>query len=80
MKVPNSKYNIQCLNLKMIAEGNLHYFSNKHPFDDKLKVSCPAGVDNYYFAGIVLRQIHVPFLTLCRISLMSGVREQMTSF
>ena len=29
------------------AEGILRYFSNKTAFDDKLKVSCPAGVDNY---------------------------------
>ena len=28
-------------------EGILRYFSNKSTSDDKLKVSCPAGVDNY---------------------------------
>ena len=33
--------------LKLIAEGILRYFSNKSAFDDKLEVSCPAGVDNY---------------------------------
>ena len=33
--------------LKKIAEGILRYFANKSAFDDKLKVSCPAGVDNY---------------------------------
>ena len=47
MKVPKSKYNLQCLNLKLIAEGILRYFSNKSIFDDKLKVSYPAGLDNY---------------------------------
>ena len=46
VKVPKSKYNLQCLNLKLIAEGILRYFSNNSAFDDKLKVSCPAGVDN----------------------------------
>ena len=35
------------LNLKLIVEGILCYFSNKSAFDDKLKVSCLAGVDNY---------------------------------
>ena len=33
--------------LKLIAEGIFRYFSDKSVFDDKLKVSCPAGVDNY---------------------------------
>ena len=47
VKVPESKYNLQCLNLKLIAEGILRYFSNKRAFDDKLKVTCPAGVGNY---------------------------------
>ena len=47
MKVPKSKYNLQCLNLKLIAENILRYFSCKSAFDDKLKVSSPAGVDNY---------------------------------
>ena len=47
VKVPKSKYNLQCLNLKLTAEGILHYFSNKSAFDDELKVSCSAGVDNY---------------------------------
>ena len=35
LRVPKSKYNFQCLNLKLIAGG-------KSAFDDKLKVSCPA--------------------------------------
>ena len=47
MKVPISKYNLQSLNLNLIAEGILRYFSNKSAFDEKLKVSSPAGVDNY---------------------------------
>ena len=42
---PKSKiYNLQFVNLKLIPEGILHYFSNKSAFDDKFKVSCPAGV------------------------------------
>ena len=32
---------------KVDCEGILRYFSNKGAFDDKLKVSCPACVDNY---------------------------------
>ena len=47
VKAPKSKYNLQCLNLKLTAEGILGYFSNKSTFDDKLKVSCPADLDNY---------------------------------
>ena len=47
VKEPNSKYNFQCLNLKLIAECILRYFSNKSAFDDKLKVSCLAGGDTY---------------------------------
>ena len=47
VKVPKRKYNIQRLNIKMIAEGIFRHFSNKSAFDVKLKVSCPAGVDNY---------------------------------
>ena len=41
------KYITLCLNLKLIAEGILRYFSNKSTFDDKLKVSCLAGIDTY---------------------------------
>ena len=44
MKVPKSNYHLQCLNFKLTSEG---IFSNKSVLDDKLKVSCPAGVDNY---------------------------------
>ena len=44
VKVPKRKYNLQCLNLKLIAEDILRYFSNKSAFDDKLKDSCPADV------------------------------------
>ena len=62
VKVPKSKYNLQCLNLKLVAEGILRYFSNKSAFDDKLKVSCPAGVGNYLICMHVLKQIHVHYL------------------
>ena len=48
VKVPKSKYNLQCLNLKLIAEGILCYFQTK--------VSSPAAVDKSKFACIVLRQ------------------------
>ena len=40
-------YNLQCLNFKLIAGDILRYFSNRSAFDDKLNVSCPAGVGNY---------------------------------
>ena len=73
MKVPKSKYNRQCLNLKLIAEGILRYFSNKSAFDDKLKVSCPAGVDNYQICMHCFETKTCAFWTRCRISLMCGV-------
>ena len=44
---PKSKYNLQMFDLKLIVECFLRYLPNKSAFDDKLKVSCPAGVDNY---------------------------------
>ena len=47
MKVTKSKYNLQFFNFKLIAEGISRYFSNQSTFDDKLKVSCPAGVGYY---------------------------------
>ena len=46
VKVTKSSLNmifIFFFNSKLIVE----YFSNKSVFDDKLKVSCPAGMDNY---------------------------------
>ena len=46
-KVTKSKYNLIFFNLKLIAKSSLRYFSNKCAFDDKLKVSCQAGVGNY---------------------------------
>ena len=48
VKIPKSKYNLPCLNLKLITEDILRCFSNKGAFDAKLKVSCLAGVDNYF--------------------------------
>ena len=51
VKVLKSKFNLQCL--KLIGEGILRYFSNKSAFDDKLKVSCPAGVDNYLICTVI---------------------------
>ena len=47
MKVPKSKVNLQCLNVKFIAEG-FYAISQTKALDDKLKVSCPAGVGNYF--------------------------------
>ena len=73
VKVPNSKYNLQCVNLKLIAEGILRYFSNRHAFDDKLKVSCAASVDNYLIFRHCFETNTFAFWTLCRILLMCGV-------
>ena len=73
VKVPKSKYNLQCLNLKLTAEGILHYFSNKALSMTSWKFLVQQERIIIWFACIVLRQIHVHCWTRC-----SSVLENQT--